>query len=305
MRKIFILFALLGISLGQQVYAEAEINVGGLIEIGYEKTGDEKGNLGAGDIEVGIEAKLNEQVSGAILLRPDVPEEILDEATITLENFSQAPISITTGKTVMPFGVFESHLLSDPWTKEVGDICWEIGGVVGVIGSYAKEPVEVSLALYDCCDNKEPCGIAGMITVAPMENFSASLSYRSQKEDEDDTTTPITTIDMGDVSVAATYAAGPVTVDVEYSAAIKREGDEPKPSAYSAGLAYQATEPLELALRYDGFDDGDDNTASRIGAGINYTLFEMATLSAEIGSTKPEEDDSKTDYAAKLAIEFW
>ncbi|MBU1486460.1 porin [bacterium] len=305
MRKIFILFALLGVSSGQQVYAEAQISVGGLIEVGYEKIGDGKGNLGAGDIEVGIEAKLNEQISGAILLRPDAEEigDILDEVIITLENFSQAPISITAGKTAMPFGVFESHLLSDPWTKEAGDTwCWEIGGVVGLIGSYAQESVEVSLAVYDCCDNEEPCGIAGMITVAPMENFSASLSYCSQKEDVDTTTAA-----MGDVNLSLTYAAGPVTVDVEYSGAMTRENGEPKPSAYSAGLAYQASEPLEVALRYDGLND-DDGTAtspaSRIGAGINYTLFEAATLSCEIGSTKPGEDDSKTDFAAKLAIEF-
>ena len=43
---------------------------------------------------------------------------------------------------------------------------------------------------------------------------------------------------------------------------------------------------------------------SRIAGGINYTLFDAATISCEVGSTKPEEGESKTNYAAKLAIEF-
>lgn len=301
-KKLFILGAAILLA-ASSVCAETEVSVGGLIEVSYEKAEDEKGNLGV-DAEIGIEAKLNEQVSGAILLKPAEEEigDILDEAIITLENFSQAPISITAGKTGMPFGVFESHLISDPYTKEVGDICWEIGGVVGVFGNYAKEPVKVSLALYDSTIEEEPVAFACQLSASPAEGLTIGASYRNQKgEDGADTNT------LADLSAMAQYAAGPVTIDVEYSGAMTREKDEPKPSAYSAGLSYQATEPLELAVRYDGFNDDDDTVTSpesRIGAGLNYTFLEVATLSAEIGNTKPEKDDSTTDFAAKLAIEF-
>jgi hypothetical protein len=103
------------------------------------------------------------------------------------------------------------------------------------------------------------------------------------------------------------YAGGAATVDLEYCGAVIREDNEPKPSAYSFSLAYQLSEPLEIALRYDGFDDDDSSTlqsTSRIGAGFNYTLFEAATLSIEYGRTEEKNDDYQNEYLAKLAIEF-
>jgi hypothetical protein len=311
MKKIIILFTGLVISLGQQAYTDVEVSVSGLIEVGYEKVGDEKGNLRAGDIEIGIEAKLNKQVSGAVLLRPDAEAkangDILDEATITLEDFNEAPISITAGKTVMPFGVFNSHLISDPWTKEAaigteGDtISWEINQV-GVIGSYAKEPVKISLGLYDSTIDEEPTAFAAQVSLVAAEKLTIGGSYRNQKGEGRGTNT------LADISAMAQYATDPITVEIEYCKAVTREENKPKPSAYSVGLAFQATDkPIELALRYDGLNDDNENTISsksRIGIGFNYTLFDAATLSAEVGSTKPEEGKSKTDYAAKLAIEF-
>lgn len=97
---------------------EKIFGISGSIEVGFEKKGEEKSNLSMGDIEVSLDVKLNDKVCGNVLLRPDTPQEILDEATIKLEKFHPLPISITVGKRVMPFGVFESHLISDPLTKE-------------------------------------------------------------------------------------------------------------------------------------------------------------------------------------------
>ena len=282
------------------VFAEIEVGVEGLIEVGYEKVGDESGNLSAGDIEISIDAKLNEEVSAHILLRPDTPEEILDEATISLEGFSKALLSITAGKCVMPFGVFESHLISDPWTKENSLLTWEINKV-GIIGSYHKESLEFSLALYDSSSEEEPAALAAQVSAVPVEGLTLGASYRNQKGDEEGTDV------LADLSVMAQYAPGLMTIDLEYCLASDRENGEPKPSAYAVSLAYQVNEPLKLALRYDGLSDDDDTTISpesRIGIGINYALFEVATLSVEYGSIESEEGDRESSYAAKLAVEF-
>jgi hypothetical protein len=281
------------------VYAEKpEVNIGGLIEVGYEKIGDDPGNLRVGDIEVSIDAKLNENISGNILLRPDTPDEILDETTISLET---APISITAGKTVMPFGVFESHLISDPWTKENEILVWETNQV-GVIGAYSKPPVEISLALYDSTKDEEPVSFALQVSLTPVEEITIRGSYRNQKGEDGVGTNTLT-----DIGAYFQFASGPVTVDIEYCGATTREKNEPKPSAYSIGLSYQVSEPLEFALRYDSLNDDDDNIIlpkSRIGVGMNYTLFDAAIISVEVGSTKPEKGGSKTDYAAKLVVKF-
>ncbi len=130
MKRIWIILVLV-IVLISPVFADVKTSVGGLIEVGYEKIEKEKGKMSAGDIEVAIEAKLNDKISGNVLLRPDAEAEnngdILDEVGITLENFSQMPVSLYVGKVVMPFGVFNSHLISDPWTLE-NDIIRILGG---------------------------------------------------------------------------------------------------------------------------------------------------------------------------------
>jgi hypothetical protein len=253
------------------VYAEKpEVNIGGLIEVGYEKVGDDPGNFKAGDIEVSIDAKLNENVSGNVLLRPDTPDEILDEVTITLENFSPAPISVTAGKTVMPFGVFETHLISDPWTKENELICWEIN-TVGVIGSYAHKMGEVAVALYDSSDLEDPSALAVQLSIMPTDGVTLGASFMSYYEDGEKEA-----FEYADLSGMVKVALGKVTIDGEYSGATKREEDMPRPSACSVGLAFHVSKPLELAVRYDGLSDDNENTISpesRIGAGFQLHPF--------------------------------
>ncbi|MFH1564141.1 MAG: porin [Nitrospirota bacterium] len=303
MKRIWVI-SVLAITLVSQAYADVETKVGGLIEVGYEKIGKGKGVMSAEDIEVAIEVKLNDKVSGNVLLRPDAEAEndgdILDEVGITLQNFSQVPLSLYVGKAVMPFGVFNSHLISDPWTKENNVICWEINQV-GLIGSYNKERANFSLAIYDSSADEEPSAIATQVSLSPIEGVTIGAGYRSQKGDKTGTNT------LSDVSAMTEYRKGPVTIDIEYCEATKREKDEPKPSAYSVGLAGKIKEPLEIALRYDGFKDDDKNaisSKSRIGIGVNYTLLEETTLSLEYGKTKLEEGDNQSSYLAKLAIEF-
>lgn len=299
MKRIWIISSLV-IALISPVFADVKTRVGGLIEVGYEKIEKKKGNMSVGDIDVAIEVKLNDKISGNVVLRPDAEAEnngdILDEVGITLENFSQAPVSFYIGKAVMPFGVFNSHLISDPWTKENDVICWEINQV-GLIGSYNKERANFNLAIYNSPADEKLSAIATVGSLSVIEGFTIGAGYRNKTG----------TNTFSDVSGMAEYVTGPVTADFEYCGATKRGSDEPKPSAYLVGLTYKIKEPLEIALRYDGFKDDDKNAISsrnRIGIGVNYILFEESTLSLEYGKTKSEEGDNHSSYSAKLAIEF-
>ncbi|HAV42673.1 TPA: hypothetical protein DCX15_01470 [bacterium] len=303
MGRFDVLLAVL-LTLSCRAYADSEVNVGGLIEVGYEKIGEEVGNLKTGDIELGFKARLNEKVSGRIGLRLDgLPEaEALDEATITLERFSEFPFFVTMGKTVMPFGVFNSHLISDPWTKENKVVTWETKAV-GLVGGYAHKQVEVSCALYDSSDLKDPEALAAQISLKPTEGVTFGASYKSYHDVKNNEVLGYT-----DLSVMTEMVWKKMTLDGEYIVATKREENAPKPSAYSVGLAFQATESLELAVRYDKLNDDDEDRIrpdSRIGAGLNYTLFEAVTLGVEYGHTKKEEDGKgKDELLAKWAIKF-
>jgi hypothetical protein len=110
-------------------------------------------------------------------------------------------------------------------------------------------------------------------------------------------------------------------LDAEFMAAVSRENasndEEAKESAGFLAAAYQVIDPLQLAIRYEFFDDdvsGDQagSLEDRISLGGTYTLFEkepfVCNLMAEYRLSNYEKaagaDDNLNEFFARLAIEF-
>ena len=75
-------------------------------------------------MELGIDAEVNEYVSGHVLFlwEEDDTEPIdLDEGFITLSGGDACPGYFSVGKMYVPFGNFESNMVSDPLTLEMGE----------------------------------------------------------------------------------------------------------------------------------------------------------------------------------------
>jgi len=75
-------------------------------------------------VALGLDAEITEWVNAHILLLYEeyVTEPMdLDEGTITLGNLEKFPIYLTAGKMYVPFGYFESNMISDPLTLELGE----------------------------------------------------------------------------------------------------------------------------------------------------------------------------------------
>lgn len=101
-------------------------------EAGYEKidikddaADDEtSSDLVLATASLGVEARINDNISGtAILLwEEDDTEPIdLDEGYILVEGGDSTPLYLKTGKIYVPFGNFESNMVSDPLTLELGE----------------------------------------------------------------------------------------------------------------------------------------------------------------------------------------
>ena len=99
-----------------------KISMGGVLEVelGYEDNEEPPAMKGSdivlATVEIGIDAEINDKVKGHILLlweEDDTPLDI-DEGTITLT----APygLSLTAGKMYIPFGAYNSHFISYPFT---------------------------------------------------------------------------------------------------------------------------------------------------------------------------------------------
>ena len=104
------------------------IEITGLIEVeaGYADPyeGDSETDAVVATVELGIAAQVHDWVSGEILLLFEEDENDdnidVDLATLTIAP-PDGPWSITGGRMYLPFGVFETSMISDPLTLDLGE----------------------------------------------------------------------------------------------------------------------------------------------------------------------------------------
>lgn len=313
---------------------------------------DSTSDLDIGTVELGAEIKFHEYVTGNFLLKGenlDKDDKVFwDEATITIrkEGF---PLYFIGGKRGQPFGVFESHLINDPITKD----CYEIAktgatvgftpDILGLDASFTAYRGEVLMGhMLDGAyglgrDYKDAAGVLpvwrtggmgagyaetddvssyiGNITVSPIEGLTLASFYDSEPGDGNRNET---------VGGMFNFKIWKLTFDAEYMKAVSREKDsadnkEYKESAWFGAVALQVTEPLELAARYESFDDDiagdqDGTLKNRYSLGANYTLFKKdnfsTTIMAEYRKSDYEKasgsifDDNLDEFFVRLAMAF-
>lgn len=324
-----------------------KIKFSGAIELDYSYTDprditDEKSDstseLDIGTVELGVEVQFHEWVTGNFILKgedldSDDDDVFWDEATITIQNES-FPLYFVGGKRAQPFGVFNSHLINDPITQD----CYEVaksGATVGFTSEFAG--LDISATVYkgevladkvseagygwtrDPDPNPDPTDDVDSyifnVSLAPIEGLRLSAYYDSEPGQGDRNETAGGSIE---------YQIGIFTIDAEYIAALSREKNatdnkEYKESAWFGALACQVMDPLEIAVRYEAFDDDidgdqDGHLENRYSIGANYTLFEKddfaATLMLEYRRSNYEKSagstahDDADEVFARLAFEF-
>ncbi len=128
-----------------------KVSFSALIEGEFSYGNDYDGNTGSefvlATVELGLEAELNDWARTAILALYEGGEEneqlIIDEGFLEIGNYDRFPFSIQAGKLYVPFGNFETHMVQDPLTLEIGEIsdfavniAFESAGLYGGIFSY-------------------------------------------------------------------------------------------------------------------------------------------------------------------------
>ena len=307
-------------------------------DIGDNTVDDSTSDLDIGTVELGIEVAFHQYVTGNFILKgedldTDDDRIFWDEATIAIQK-EEFPIYFVGGKRGQPFGVFESHLINDPITQD----CYEIVKPGATIG-YATDLFDISATVYKgeelvghleeaeygfARDNSpayeetdDVNSYIGNITIFPFEGLTIAAFYNSEPGDGDRNET---------AGGMFHYEYSKITLDAEYIAAIQRERHftdkkEYKESAWFAAAAFQVIDPLEIAARYEAFDDDiageqDGHLEYRYSIGFTYTLFEKDDFATnlmgeyrisnfEVEPGNPNGVDDKLNEAClKLAIEF-
>ncbi|MEA3471575.1 MAG: porin, partial [Thermodesulfobacteriota bacterium] len=250
-----------------------------------------------------------------------------DEATITIQK-EGFPLYFVGGHRGQPFGVFNSHLISDTITKDCYEIAKTgatIGFVPGILGLDISATVHRGDTLIEHLDeaevgaevvipdNDDVSSFIANITMEPAEGLLLSAYWDSEPGNDERNETLGGTVH---------YEFWKVTLDAEYIGATKREktgGKEHKESAWFAAAAFQVIDPLEIAVRYGAFNDDvdgdqDGHLENRYSVGARYTLFEKddftTSFMLEYRKSNYENEACVTvkntvnEVFAKLAIEF-
>jgi hypothetical protein len=311
----------------------------GAIELDYSYADDNStSDLDIGTVELGLEVAFHEYVTGNFLLKgealdTDDDRVFWDEATISIQK-EGFPVYFIGGKRSQPFGMFESHLINDPITQD----CYEVaktGATVGYIAEYLGLDISATIykgeelmthlngAEYGFERDNSPTyeetddvnSYIGNITISPLKALLLAVYYDSEPGDRERNETAGATIH---------YEMGSVALNAEYIAAISREkhftdNRAYKESAWFAAAAFQVTDPLEIAARYEAFDDDitgeqDGHLTNRYSIGFTYMLFEkddFATgfmgeyrISNYERAAGSAADDKINEIFLRLAIEF-
>ncbi len=312
------------------------VTVEGLIEVSasYSKQGSDKDtdiNVDTVELDLGFEA--SDRLSASIAFLYEEGEEddhvIVDSADIVYsldDDFSG--LSLHFGKIYMPFGVFETGLISDPLTLELGEIS---DGAVGL----EWESDLLDLAAYafagdinDETDDSEELQYVASATLKPFEGLSFKAAVLSDiceaaldddvsdrlKKMEEEGSDPTYDGAIG-VDLAAVLEVGDFKIAAEYLGAaeqIKFGGVESgKPRTWSVDLVYSLTDRLSLAARYEGSKEfaEDEMPEKQFGVGGEYAFTDNFALAleylyGEFEKIDGEQPDDRHMGTAKVAFSF-
>jgi hypothetical protein len=219
----------------------------------------------------------------------------LDEAIVILKGLG-VPLYIIGGKTVMPFGVFEDHLIEGTLAEDLYEID-EWGATIGFNPDFYG--LDISFSLYrnpQVMRNLEDFDTHDVITSPQNEPKFRSYIANVTLEPIEDTLTlsafynsePGAGSRNQSIGGALSLSHWKFILDAEYITALTREEGENeaenKESAGVVGLAFEPLESMQLATRYEVFSDdnpGDQDEVLdyRFVAGFNYSLLEWVDVS--------------------------
>lgn len=304
-----------------------KIEVHGLIEVeaAYNKPegGDESSDLALATVELGLDIQATDYLGGHILLLWEEGETEpvdLDEAIIRLtypRPLFGLTAGFTGGKMYVPFGKFNSFMVTDPLTLDLGETNQSAGMFTLEGAKWLLQAGAFSGETDTTGDNDTIDGFVAALEIQPTEQLGFGVSLISDIAESD-----IALVDDEDlyeesVMGAAAYISwqiGQFGLEAEYVTALDTfdtaligltdlSGD--RPEAWNLELAWMPNDRWQVAGRFEQAKDFQDD-ATRYGGTVSYGLFEHAVLALEYLHSDAKGPDADPDHTvtAQLAFEF-
>ncbi len=313
----------------------AEISFGGAVEVEavFGETVTEINNQAAvvdqsdiavATVELGLDATINDKTSATVTLLYEEDDTDLEVDVATITRQLGNGFYLTAGQTYVPFGAYETNLVSDPLTLEIGETretVAQIGfeadnGFSGSVYIFNGDTIETSTdAKGD--DTIENAGLnLGYATSMGNHELSFGLGYINNIADSDaitgylDNNTVIDSYVSGTV-IHASYVNGPFNAIVEFlnsdqfkAAEMSFKGQGAEPSAFNIEVGYGfdlGGKAAVVALAFQGTDEAIDLELpeQRILLGLSMDIDENNSVGFEYSS---DEDYATTDGGTGLDI---
>lgn len=312
------------------------IAVSGAIEVeaGYAGWNPDQGDdtdesdISVATVELGIEVGFFDHVSGNILILYEDGEDIVvDEAFITISGGDAAPVYLSAGEMYVPFGNFESHMLSDPLTLEIAET-----RETAIRAGFERAGFYASGFLFngdvdetDAGDNTiDNFGAhAGYAMDSDAFSLDVGLSYINNLIDADgwedvmdDEALALEEYVPG-IAAHAILTVGPVTLIGEYATALEdikwvdpfgNSIAEKEISAWNVeiGFAFALLEKETVAaVAIQGTDAAQNRfPESRYLISWGMGIFENTSLTFEYRNDEYENNDEENAFTAQVAYEF-
>lgn len=307
------------------------VSFSGLIEVeasaGEDFEGASTSNVELATVELGFDARANDWTSGHVLVLYEEGGDdkvLIDEAFITLGNTEQFPLYLTAGRMYVPFGKFETNMISDPLTLEIGETqetALQLGfAVQGAHGSFFAFNGDTNEGGGD--SQIEQYG-ANLGYLYEQEGFSmdVGISYVNSMGDSDGLSEFLAEENLleadyvGGLGVYAIASVGPISLIGEYITALDDfDGDNSQPMAFNFETGYTfvlAGRESTFAVAYQGTDDlAGMLPESRILTTLSVEIFPATTFAIEYAHDEDyDENEGGTGASAdtvtgQLAYEF-
>lgn len=302
----------------------ARFTLSGLIEaeasLVHVEGGDEEDDLRLSTVQIGLDAEITPWLGGHIIglwEEDDTEPMVVDEAVLSFTSpwqlGSQTP-ALHLGRQYLPFGRFDSAMISDPLTLELGET-HTTAAVLALTGERWSASLGTFEGSVDDGDDGLDSWVAA-IEATPCEGITVGASWISDLAESDAGLVQDEGIYRDDVpgwSAFVQLQHGDFDLTAEYLAAVDRFKPEQvaaggdltgqRPQAWNLELSWQATEQLQLAGRYEETDDYQADVR-RYGATASYGLCDYALLAVEYLHADADGGDPSHTLTAQLAVEF-
>lgn len=292
------------------------------VEAGYvDSDGEKSSDVDMTTVELGVDVALTGTVSGFILMKWDGDEEgvYIDEGGITLGNIDENGATITVGKLYVPFGVFETAMVSDPLTLELGEtregaavVDFAAQGFYGAVYAFNSE--------MDKDGDDDAVDAYGANVGYLFENdrlaVDVSAGYISNITSSGGFVDGLGTDTVDDYSAGATFSAifsvADLTFAGEYMATLDSDysaSEDSEPTAWSLEAAYGFAlkgHASTAAVTYQKSDEAAvlDLAETRYGVAFGYEVIEGLGMTVEYMRNENYDDTEEDALTCQLALEF-